>query len=51
MSDTANPLVAPREDSTRWYSGVFLAEDVDSLMASFSGGGWIDPAIGGVAAG
>jgi len=47
----SNPLIAPREDSTRWFSGVFLAEDVDSLMASFSGGGWIDPAIGGLAAG
>ncbi|WP_250034249.1 WXG100 family type VII secretion target [Paractinoplanes maris] len=51
MSDLANPLIAPREDSTRWFSGVFLAEDVDSLMASFDGGGWIDPAIGGIAAG
>ncbi|MFC7278298.1 WXG100 family type VII secretion target [Paractinoplanes rhizophilus] len=48
MSD---PLIAPREDSTRWYSGVFLAEDIDSLMASFSGGGWIDASIGGIAAG
>ena len=51
MSDAANPLVSPREDSTRWFSGVFLAEDVDALMASFSGGGWIDSTIGGVAAG
>ncbi|MCY1138170.1 hypothetical protein OWR29_09190 [Actinoplanes sp. Pm04-4] len=51
MSDTANPLIAPREDSTRWFSGVFLAEDVDALMSSFGTGGWIDPAIGGIAAG
>ena len=51
MSDTANPLIATRTDSTRWFSGVFLAEDVDALMTSFSGGGWIDPAIGGIAAG
>lgn len=43
--------VAPREDSTRWFSGVFLAEDVDMLMASFSGGSWIDTTIGGIAAG
>jgi hypothetical protein len=47
----SNPLIAPRADSTRWFSGVFLAEDIDSLMVSFSGGGWIDPAIGGIAAG
>ncbi|MBL7258148.1 WXG100 family type VII secretion target [Paractinoplanes lichenicola] len=51
MSDVANPLIAEREDSTRWFSGIFLAEDIDSLMASFNGGGWIDPAIGGIAAG
>ncbi|WP_250002943.1 WXG100 family type VII secretion target [Actinoplanes sp. M2I2] len=51
MSDVANPLIAPREDSTRWFSGVFLAEDIDSLMVSFDGGGWIDPAIGSIAAG
>jgi hypothetical protein len=47
----SNPLVAPREDSTRWFSGIFLAEDIDSLMSSFSGGGWIEPTIGGIAAG
>jgi hypothetical protein len=46
----SDPLIAPREDSTRWYSGVFLAEDIDGLMASFSGGGWIDTSIGGIAA-
>jgi hypothetical protein len=47
----SNPLIAPREDSTRWFSGIFLAEDIDSLMASFAGGSWIDSTIGGIAAG
>jgi hypothetical protein len=51
VNDTTNPLVAPRQDSTRSFSGIFLAEDVDSLMAAFSGGTWIDTTIGGLAAG
>jgi hypothetical protein len=51
MSETTNPLVATRQDSTQSFSGIFLAEDVDSLMAVFSGGTWIDSTIGGVAAG
>jgi hypothetical protein len=51
VTDPGNPLVAQRQDSTRWFSGIFLAEDVDTLMASFSGGGWIDTTIGGIAAG
>jgi hypothetical protein len=46
-----NPLIAQRADSTRWFSGIYLAEDVDSLRASVAGGGWIDPAIGGIATG
>jgi len=50
VSDAANPLIAQREDSTRWFSGIFLAEDIDGLLTSFSGGGWIDTTIGGVAA-
>jgi hypothetical protein len=51
MGDAANPLIAPRVDSTRWFSGVFLAEDIDSLTSPFAGGSWIDPAIEGIAAG
>jgi hypothetical protein len=51
VSEAVNPLIADRVDSTRSFSGVFLAEDVDSLMASFSGGGWIEPTIGGIPAG
>lgn len=47
----SNPLIAPREDSTRWFSGIFLAEDIDTLMGAFHGGGWIDGTIGGIAAG
>lgn len=51
MSDPTNPLLAQREDATRWFSGIYLAEDVDALMSAFSSGSWIDPAIGGIAAG
>ncbi|MDH6465071.1 uncharacterized protein YukE [Micromonospora sp. A200] len=49
MSQAANPLIATREDSTTAFSGVFIAEDIDSLAASYAGGGWIDTAIGGLA--
>lgn len=51
MTDPTGSLIAGREDSRRWFSGVFLAEDVDALRASFSSGGWVDPAIGGIGAG
>lgn len=50
MSDSANPLVAVRQDSTGAFSGVFIAEDIDALVAGYNGGGWIDTAIGGFAA-
>jgi hypothetical protein len=49
VSEAANALVAPRQDSTTAYSGVFIAEDIDNLLASYSSGGWIDTAIGGFA--
>ncbi len=26
MTDTTNPLIAQRHDSTRWFSGIFPAE-------------------------
>ncbi|MFG2169484.1 WXG100 family type VII secretion target [Micromonospora chersina] len=44
-----SPLVATRHDSTTAFSGIYLAEDIDALMAGYSSGGWIDVAIGGFA--
>ncbi|MGC4878376.1 hypothetical protein ACLQ26_19225 [Micromonospora sp. DT43] len=44
-----SPLIAARQDSTTAFSGVFIAEDIDALMAGYTSGGWIDVAIGGVA--
>ena len=50
MTDAAiNPLVAPRIDSTRWYSGLGLIEDIADTVAGIESGSWIDSAIGGVA--
>jgi hypothetical protein len=49
VSDVANPLIAERLDSTRAFSGIFIAEDIDALIAGYTGGGWIDTAIGGFA--
>ncbi|MET7959029.1 WXG100 family type VII secretion target [Micromonospora zamorensis] len=44
-----SPLIAARQDSTTAFSGVFIAEDIDAVMAGYTSGGWIDVAIGGVA--
>lgn len=43
----ANPLVAPRRDTTGPWAGVWIAEDVDTLIAGFQSGSWIDVTIGG----
>ncbi|MGC5031098.1 WXG100 family type VII secretion target [Micromonospora sp. DT229] len=45
----ANPLVAPRIDSTRWYSGLGLVEEINGTVAGIESGSWIDTTIGGVA--
>jgi hypothetical protein len=46
---TANPLIAPRVDTTQPWSGIFIAEDIEGLITGFRSGDWIDVAIGGVA--
>jgi len=46
----ANPLVAARQDSTRWYTGLGLVESVASTVDGIESGSWIDASIGGVAA-
>ncbi|MEU8213748.1 WXG100 family type VII secretion target [Micromonospora sp. NPDC049044] len=45
----ANPLVAARHDSTHWYTGFGLAEDVADAVSGIESGSWIDSTIGGVA--
>jgi uncharacterized protein YukE len=45
-----NPLVAPRQDSTGWDDGIWIVEDLSTVMAGFRSGSWIDTSIGGFAA-
>ncbi|WP_433533785.1 WXG100 family type VII secretion target [Micromonospora sp. CA-249363] len=47
--DQPAPLIAARRDSTTAFSGVFIAEDIDALVAGYKSGSWIDGAIGGIA--
>ncbi|GGQ44571.1 WXG100 family type VII secretion target [Couchioplanes azureus] len=53
MTDTAapNPLIAARQDSTQWYSGLGLVESVADTVNGIESGSWIDSTIGGVATG
>jgi hypothetical protein len=46
----ANPLVAFRVDSTKWYTGAGVVEDINDLLHGVESGSWIDSSIGGVAA-
>lgn len=41
-----NPLVAPEQDSTRWYTGVGIAESVTDLVSGIESGNWIDIGLG-----
>ncbi|WP_444947451.1 WXG100 family type VII secretion target [Micromonospora ureilytica] len=50
MTDVAaNPLVVQRHDSTQWYTGLGLVEDVADTVSGIESGSWIDSTIGGVA--
>ncbi|CCF66145.1 RHS repeat-associated core domain-containing protein [Nocardia cyriacigeorgica] len=52
MTETAsNPLIAAREDSTEWYSGVTLFESVADVKDAISSGSWIEAGVGIAAAG
>lgn len=48
MTSTANPLIAPRQDSTQWYSGLGLVEDVIDCKHAIESEGWVDNAIAGL---
>jgi hypothetical protein len=43
-----NPLVAPRVDSTTSYSGIFVAEDIATLIEGFKTNDWVDITLGTV---
>ncbi|GAA1652987.1 WXG100 family type VII secretion target [Catellatospora bangladeshensis] len=47
-STTANPLIAPRQDSTQWYTGLGLVEDVIDCKNAIESEGWVDDAIAGL---
>lgn len=46
-----NPLIADVEDSTTATSGLWLVEDVQTLIDSIESGTWIDGTIGGITVG
>ncbi|NNJ62657.1 MAG: hypothetical protein HKP61_17270 [Dactylosporangium sp.] len=43
-------LLAQRQDSTQWYSGLGLVESIADVTNGFESGSWIDSSIGGVSA-
>ncbi|MEV6601462.1 hypothetical protein AB0M36_32105 [Actinoplanes sp. NPDC051346] len=49
-ADTVNPLIAGRQDSTQWYSGIGIAESITDTVQGVESGSWIDSTIGGVSA-
>src|SRR5262245_1538419 len=51
MSVMPNPLIAERQDSTKPWTGIFLAEDIEGIVNGFQSGSWIEVGIGGFAAG
>jgi hypothetical protein len=43
-----NPLVAQAQDSTRWYTGLGLVEDVADVCTGIHDNSWVDSTLGGV---
>jgi hypothetical protein len=43
-----NPLVAEVHDSTRWYTGLGLVEDVADVCSGIHDNSWVDATLGGV---
>jgi hypothetical protein len=46
-----NPLIAPRQDSTQWYSGIEIVDSIAGLRSGIESGSWIESTIGGVSTG
>jgi hypothetical protein len=47
---STNPLVAPAQDSTRWYTGLGLVEDAADITHGIQNNSWVDGSLGGVGA-
>ncbi|WP_433729705.1 hypothetical protein ACQP2Y_18150 [Actinoplanes sp. CA-051413] len=47
---STNPLVAPVQDSTRWYTGLGLVEDAADITHGIQNDSWVDGSLGGVGA-
>jgi hypothetical protein len=47
VTDTANPFLVARVDSTTIWSGFWIAEDIADLTSAYERGDWIDGLIGG----
>jgi hypothetical protein len=45
---TAAPLVAPRIDSTQWYSGASIALEIHAVSEGIRSGDWVESSIGGL---
>jgi hypothetical protein len=43
---TGNPLIAKEEDSTRWYTGIGIAESISDLVQGIESGNWTDIGLG-----
>jgi hypothetical protein len=44
----AAPLVAPRIDSTQWYSGAAVALEIHAVSEGIRRGDWVEGRIGGL---
>jgi hypothetical protein len=47
---STDPLVAPVQDSTRWYTGLGLVEDAADITHGIQSNSWVDGSLGGVGA-
>jgi contact-dependent growth inhibition (CDI) system CdiA-like toxin len=50
MTAPSNPLIADRQDTTRGWTGIWIAEDIQQIVEGYRSGNWIDESIGGFAA-
>jgi hypothetical protein len=50
MTAPSKPLIADRQDTTRGWAGIWIAEDIQQIVERYRSGNWIDQSIGGFAA-
>jgi hypothetical protein len=46
-----NPLIAPRQDSTEWDTGLGLIESAGDTVAGITGGSWVEAGVGAAGTG